>query len=60
MQSDSLQLPQDVVPQENSSLQLEVVEEPLKVEKKLKNCLNNSKRVGKKKISWQDQVALNI
>ncbi|OMO61546.1 hypothetical protein CCACVL1_23418 [Corchorus capsularis] len=29
-------------------------------EKKLKNKLMNGKRVGKKKISWQDQVAVNV
>ncbi|KAK9280177.1 hypothetical protein L1049_013864 [Liquidambar formosana] len=34
--------------------------EPQRVEKKPKNCLINDKRVGKKKISWQDQVALKV
>jgi hypothetical protein len=36
------------------------VGEPLRVGKKPKNCLINDKRVGKKKISLQDQVALKV
>lgn len=36
----------------------EVVLESLRVEKKRKNHTITEKRVGKKKISWQDQVAL--
>ncbi|XWS70507.1 hypothetical protein CRYUN_Cryun03dG0053700 [Craigia yunnanensis] len=36
------------------------VQAPLRKEKKPKNCLINGKRVGKKKISWQDQVALKV
>lgn len=38
----------------------QVIREPLRVDKKPKNCLINDKRVGKKKISWQDQVALKV
>ncbi|TXG62271.1 hypothetical protein EZV62_013634 [Acer yangbiense] len=33
---------------------------PPRVEKKLKNCLFNKKRVGKKKTSWQDPVGLQV
>ncbi|XP_022729399.1 uncharacterized protein LOC111284754 [Durio zibethinus] len=33
---------------------------PLRKEKKPKNCLLNGNRVGKKKISWQDQVVLKV
>ncbi|XVF48262.1 hypothetical protein PTKIN_Ptkin03bG0175800 [Pterospermum kingtungense] len=36
------------------------VQAPLRKEKKPKNGLINAKRVGKKKISWQDQVALEV
>jgi hypothetical protein len=36
------------------------VGEPLRVGKKPKKCLINDKRVGKKKISLQDQVALKV
>ncbi|XP_022750334.1 uncharacterized protein LOC111299419 isoform X2 [Durio zibethinus] len=36
------------------------VQAPLRKEKKPKNCVINGKRVGKKKISWQDQVALKV
>ncbi|KAL4295685.1 hypothetical protein GQ457_12G019810 [Hibiscus cannabinus] len=36
------------------------VQAPLRKKKKPKNCLINGKRVGKKKISWQDPVALKV
>lgn len=38
----------------------DIVCEPLRVEKKPKNCLINDKIVEKKKISLQDQVALKV
>ncbi|KAJ0090775.1 hypothetical protein Patl1_12594 [Pistacia atlantica] len=38
----------------------EVVLDPLRVEEKRKNWMINEKRIGKKKISWQDQVALRV
>lgn len=38
----------------------DIVWEPLRVGKKPKNCMINDKRVGKKKISLQDQVALKV
>ncbi|XP_057959457.1 uncharacterized protein LOC131151951 [Malania oleifera] len=34
--------------------------EPLLVEKMPKSCLFSGKKVGKKKISWQDPVALEV
>lgn len=36
------------------------VQAPLRKEKQPRNGLINGKRVGKKKISWQDQVALKV
>ncbi|KAE8658276.1 putative Pentatricopeptide repeat-containing protein [Hibiscus syriacus] len=36
------------------------VQAQLRKEKKPKNCLSNGKRVGKKKITWQDPVALKV
>ncbi|GMJ07771.1 INO80-BINDING PROTEIN 2B [Hibiscus trionum] len=36
------------------------VQAPLRKKKKPKNCLINGKRVEKKKISWQDPVALKV
>ncbi|CAB4265878.1 unnamed protein product [Prunus armeniaca] len=38
----------------------QIVSEPIRVEKKPKNCLVDDKKVGKKKIALQDQVALNV
>ncbi|PQQ21014.1 uncharacterized protein Pyn_08696 [Prunus yedoensis var. nudiflora] len=38
----------------------QIVSEPMRVEKKPKNCLVDDKKVGKKKIALQDQVALNV
>lgn len=37
-----------------------IVSEPGRVERKPKNCVVNDRKVGKKKIAVQDQVALNV
>lgn len=38
----------------------ETNKEAIRLQKKPKNCLMNGKRVGKKKISVQDQVVLEV
>lgn len=38
----------------------DIVLDTLRMEKQQKNWMINEKRVGKKKISWQDQVALRV
>ncbi|GAV84285.1 hypothetical protein CFOL_v3_27729 [Cephalotus follicularis] len=44
----------------NLGMKEEVVLDPYRVNKKPKNCLINGKRIKKKKISWQDQLALKV
>ncbi|KAE8732821.1 putative Pentatricopeptide repeat-containing protein [Hibiscus syriacus] len=48
----------NVVHEEGSGKNQGNVQAPSQKEKKPKNRLSNSKRVGKKKITWQDPVAL--
>ncbi|KAK8976274.1 hypothetical protein V6N11_007762 [Hibiscus sabdariffa] len=50
----------NVIHEEGSGKNKGDVHGPLLKEKKLKNRLINGKRVGKKKISWQDPVALKV
>uniref|UniRef100_A0A2P2KSR8 Uncharacterized protein MANES_03G008000 n=1 Tax=Rhizophora mucronata TaxID=61149 RepID=A0A2P2KSR8_RHIMU len=58
IQSCDRQLEQDRVPAPNVSSHGDHVEDPWKMKEKPKSCLIKGKSVGKKKISWQDQVWL--
>lgn len=46
--------------EQDSDRKEHIVGEPLRVKQKRKNYFIDSKRVGKKKISFQDQVALKV
>ncbi|EXB86663.1 hypothetical protein L484_013193 [Morus notabilis] len=46
--------------QKGSMEEKETNKEAIRLQKKPKNCLINGKRVGKKKISVQDQVVLEV
>ncbi|KAK8602612.1 hypothetical protein V6N12_052417 [Hibiscus sabdariffa] len=50
----------NVIHEEGSGRNQGDVQAPLRKKKKPKNCLINGKRVGKKKITWQDPVALKV
>lgn len=53
-----LNKPSQVLPEEGGGEQ--IVSEPIRVEKKPKNCLVDDEKVGKKKFALQDPVALNV